>query len=44
MALELIAMHAVGFGHYHVRNVDTNASSPRVADDYLRRAVRNAMP
>ncbi len=31
--LELIAKHAVGLRHYRVRDVDTNDSSPRVADD-----------
>jgi len=42
--LELIAKHAVGLGHYRVRNVEANASSPRVAEDYRRRAAEMQGP
>ena len=38
--LEFIAQHAVGLGHYRVRNVDADASGSRVTDDYRRLRLR----
>jgi hypothetical protein len=42
--LGFIAQHAAGLGHDRVRNVDTNASRPRVAEDQGCRAAEMQRP